>query len=73
MRPLGGGVPDLRPRYLKNGAHADPHGTAVQRIAAGGSYQHGIDAQRGGGAEDGAHIGGVCHGFQYGNAAGRGT
>ena len=53
-----------RPRDLKHRPHADPRAAAVQRVTASGGQQHGVHAQRGGGTEDRAHVGGVLDVFQ---------
>ena len=70
FRPVGRAGADLRPGYLKHGAHAHTHGTAAQRVAAGRSNEHGIHVQCSGAAEDRSHIGGVHNALQNGHPAG---
>ena len=61
---------DVGPRDLKDGADTDPDGAAVQRVAAGGSEQNGVDGECRGRAEDRSDIGRVLDIFEYGDAAG---
>ena len=72
LRP-GGIFREIRPGDLEHGAHADPHRTAVQGVAAGGGEQHRVHIQRGGAAENGADIGGVHHVLQHCHPAGAGA
>lgn len=69
VRPLR----EVGPGDLKHGAHADPGGPAVQRVAAGTGQQYGIHAEGRGGAEDGPQIRGIHDVFQHGNPPGTGA
>lgn len=66
VRPGG----EVGPGYLEDGAHAHTDAAAVEGVAAGGGEEHSIDAQGGGGAEDGARVGAVHHAIDEHHAAG---
>ncbi len=70
FRPVGRAGADLRPGYLKHGAHAHAHGAAAERVAAGGSDEHGVHVQRGRAAEDRSHVGGIHDALQHRHPAG---
>ena len=50
------GQADPGPRDLEDGPHRDTDRPAVQRVCTPGRDEHGVDAQRGAGAEDGPDI-----------------
>ena len=60
----------IRPRHLKDRAHAHAHGAAVERVAARRREQHGIDTERRRRAEDRADVRRVHHIFQHGHTRG---
>ena len=56
MRPHARLTADTRPRHLKHGAHAHTSRATIQWIAARGAHQNAIDIERGGRAENRAHV-----------------
>ena len=68
--PFGVFLPQPCPGHLEYRAHADPHRTAAERVAAGGREKHGVHAQCSGTAEDSPNVGGVDDAFQHSHAAG---
>ena len=57
------------PGNLKDRTHTGAGGSAGQRVAARFGEENGVHTQSGGGAKDGAHIGGIHHIFQHGDTA----
>ena len=57
----------VRPRHLKDRAHAHAHGAAVERVAARRREQHGVHAERRRRAEYRADVRRVHHVFQHGH------
>ena len=60
------------PWNLEHRAHGGADGAAVQRVAGVGGEQDGVDAERRGGAEDGADVGGIDHAVNDRDAVGGG-